>query len=352
MNSESEIIQSSKVHPYRQSDSIFLRKTWYDIFSKHALFKDQESLFIDIESCFYDQKAIGLMPLIINPYKKFGSKSLQSMSNYYSPFYEFPVNFCWNQNLRNEAIAAVSQQLLEYDIIELFPLISEQADQYIQSFSEIGFVGHQYQYSINWYEDDIKNLSDYWSRRPSRLKNTLKRKLDKFSKNPFYQMKVVSPSSELELYKFLSDYHQVYFESWKRVEPYPAFIDLICEDAFKNNELRFGFIYYGDEPIAAQLWFVCGESAYIYKLAYNNSHKELSPGTLLTASLIEHVIEQDGVKIIDFLTGNDKYKSDWMSKNRTLYGIHFCNNKTAWGKIEIYKNTLSTIKKCLANTIK
>ena len=38
------------------------------------------------------------------------------------------------------------------------------------------------------------------------------------------------------------------------------------------------------------------------------AHKQLSPGTVLTAYMMEQVIDKDRVSRIDFLSGDDEYK--------------------------------------------
>ena len=54
-------------------------------------------------------------------------------------------------------------------------------------------------------------------------------------------------------------------------------------------------------------------TAFIHKLAHVEDSLKASPGTLLSAALFRHVIEVDGVKRVDFGTGNDGY-------NQTLSG--------------------------------
>jgi hypothetical protein len=45
--------------------------------------------------------------------------------------------------------------------------------------------------------------------------------------------------------------------------------------------------------------------AEIFKVAYDEAHKALSPGTLVTALVMEHVLEVDRVREVDYLTGDD-----------------------------------------------
>ena len=62
-------------------------------------------------------------------------------------------------------------------------------------------------------------------------------------------------------------------------------------------------------------------TAYIHKLAHLESAKLISPGTTLSAALFEHVIDRDKVALVDFGTGSDRYKADWMEEIRPRYRL-------------------------------
>lgn len=74
-------------------------------------------------------------------------------------------------------------------------------------------------------------------------------------------------------------------------------------------------------PVAAQMWTVEKGTAYIHKLAHRSEARDLSPGSLLTAALMERVINQDRVQLVDFGTGDDAYKRNWMEEVRTLHRV-------------------------------
>ncbi|MGQ3178824.1 MAG: GNAT family N-acetyltransferase, partial [Blastomonas fulva] len=62
-------------------------------------------------------------------------------------------------------------------------------------------------------------------------------------------------------------------------------------------------------------------TAYIHKLAHDERHIQASPGTLLTHALFSHVIDTDHVDLVDFGTGSDPYKRDWMEDVRPRYRL-------------------------------
>src|SRR5690606_16979754 len=75
------------------------------------------------------------------------------------------------------------------------------------------------------------------------------------------------------------------------------------------------------QAIAAQMWTVEGDAAFIHKLAHRETAKPISPGSVLSAALFRHVIDNDRVSLIDFGTGDDAYKRDWMERVRPRYRL-------------------------------
>ena len=74
--------------------------------------------------------------------------------------------------------------------------------------------------------------------------------------------------------------------------------------------------------MAAQLWTIENGAAFIHKLAHNPAADTLSPGTLLTRAMFLAAIDQDRVGLIDFGTGDDRYKRDWVDTVRPRYRFH------------------------------
>ena len=101
--------------------------------------------------------------------------------------------------------------------------------------------------------------------------------------------------------------------------------------------------------MAAQFWTVENGVAYIHKLAHLEARKTLSAGTTLSAALFEHVIDIDGVEFVDFGTGNDRYKADWMEEVRPRFRIDCLDplQPAAWPPLA--KRTISALGARLAS---
>jgi len=158
---------------------------------------------------------------------------------------------------------------------------------------------------------DGQSFADYWADRPGRMRTTLKRKAKKV------ECKVLTDFDEA----LWHDYETIYSSSWKPTEDHPAMLREFAREEGAAGRLRFGMAWHEGKPVAAQCWTVEGGTAYIHKLAYLESAKSLSAGTTLSAALFEHVIDKDRVALVDFGTGDETYKADWMNAVRPRYRI-------------------------------
>lgn len=156
-----------------------------------------------------------------------------------------------------------------------------------------------------------RSFADYWASRPGRMRTTLKRKGKKV------RVEVLDRFDEAAW----ANYERIYAESWKPAEDQPAMLSEFARAESEAGRLRLGLAYEGEVAVAAQCWTVENGCAYIHKLAHLESHKQLSAGTTLSAALFEHVIDRDKVSLIDFGTGDQPYKADWMEETRLRYRI-------------------------------
>jgi hypothetical protein len=156
-----------------------------------------------------------------------------------------------------------------------------------------------------------RTFAEYLAARPGALRTTLKRKAKKVD---------VEILTDFE-YDVWQSYQAVYAESWKPEEGDPELLRRFAESEGRAGRLRLGVARHQGTVVAAQMWTVEGGVAYIHKLAHLESAKPLSAGTTLTAALFEHVIDRDKVEWVDFGTGDDPYKRDWMEQIRARYRL-------------------------------
>ena len=105
------------------------------------------------------------------------------------------------------------------------------------------------------------------------------------------------------------DYETIYNSSWRDSEGYPNFIRGLIRTAAEQGWLRMGVFYIDDEPAAAQTLDRAWGFASIYKICYAEKFAKFSVGSILTADMLEHVLDIDRVREVDYLTGDDSYKA-------------------------------------------
>ncbi|MBI1401801.1 MAG: GNAT family N-acetyltransferase [Porphyrobacter sp.] len=156
-----------------------------------------------------------------------------------------------------------------------------------------------------------RSFAEYWATRPGALRTTLKRKAKKVEARVLTHF---DPDA-------WADYEAIYAASWKPAEDQPAMLRAFAEAEGAAGRLRLGVARAEGQAVAAQCWTVENGVAYIHKLAHLESHRQLSAGTTLSAALFAHVIDIDRVALVDFGTGDQGYKADWMEAVRPRFRI-------------------------------
>ncbi len=156
-----------------------------------------------------------------------------------------------------------------------------------------------------------RSYAQYLATRPGPLRTTLKRKASKVAVT---LETAFNPDT-------WAAYEAIYAESWKPGEGSPAFLRQFAEAEGVAGRLRMGLACADGVPVAAQFWTVEHGTAFIHKLAHTEASKPLSPGTTLSAALFAYVIDRDRVELVDFGTGDDGYKRDWMEAVRPRYRL-------------------------------
>jgi Acetyltransferase (GNAT) domain len=200
-----------------------------------------------------------------------------------------------------------------------------------------GFVTQEFFCFGKWYfPSEGCSYANYLSGRPSALQNTLRRKSKKLKQSGHARIEIVTGLTDIQ--KVIEDYSKVYDASWKVPEPHPNFVPGLIRTCSQQNWLRFGLVFMHDAPVAAQLWIVKGDVAYIHKLAYKEEFASLSAGTILTARMMQHVLDVDRVREIDYLSGDDDYKKAWMSHRSELWGVLAFNPRTVKGTFSMARH--------------
>jgi len=183
----------------------------------------------------------------------------------------------------------------------------------------------------NWYLQVAgRSFVDYQNHLPSALRHSISRGQRRLSKQGTWRIDI-QQQLDAHLESAIRDFVAVYQKSWKGPEPNTEFIPALARMAAAQGWLRLGVLRLDGQAIAAQLWLVKGGKASIFKLAYVTGFERFSAGSVLTAALMQHVMEVDRVQEVDYLTGDDAYKRDWMSHRRERWGLVAFDRRTLAG---------------------
>ena len=269
-------------------------------------------------------------------------KTVQSVANYFSTFCEPSAELSADQmrDLLTQMFDA-KWDLATFSALEL----GSKFHQVLRDFLAQNHLTWQQESAfVNWQLRVEKSPEEYFATLPSLLRSTIKRKTKKLQKHN-HEFKLITKPNQLPA--AFQDYKSIYQKSWKPAEEHIDFIEEFCGIAAQNGWLRLGILYLNQEAIAAQIWFVYGSTASIFKLAYLPEFKEFSAGTLVTEMLMRYVLQQDNVRLVDFGMGDEPYKEDWMNFKNVRHTITVFNNNFM-GKLACLRfKTLPKIKRKL-----
>ena len=251
-----------------------------------------------------------------------GTRQLKALANWYS-FHVGPVISAGPEAL--SLLTALARNLTLRARRVTFSPVSDEAGPH--GMGEASLLARAFR-TAGWFVDvqpcDTNHIlpvagrsyADYLATRPGPLRTTLKRKSGKLDVTLYAHFDAAAWDA----------YEAIYAASWKPAEGSPAFLRRFAREEAEAGRLRMGVARIKTGPqqgraVAAQVWTVEGGTAFIHKLAHMEDARALSPGTVLSAALFEQVIDRDRVNLVDFGTGDDPYKRDWMEASRPRYRL-------------------------------
>ena len=257
-----------------------------------------------------------------------------ALTNYYASLYSPLASLASAPAERAAALRSIIQELSSARpraaTAQFSPLDAQSPDTtaLMGELRDLGWYGRQYFAFGNWtLPCDGLDFDAYIAARDSKVRHTLERKSRKLRASGSLEI-VTEP---VDVARGMDAYDAIYGRSWKQREPYPDFVRGWARRCAERGWLRLGIASVEGKPIAAQFWFTLARRAYIFKLAYDEEYSKWSAGTVLTAHMFRHALENDRVVEIDYLTGDDPYKSAWMTHRRERIGLLACNLRSSRG---------------------
>jgi len=313
---------------------------WFENLSAHGIEPAFERLFVVVRH--RRRGSVFCLPLLVRPRAAaavFGPVT-GSLSNYYSSLFG-PIGDPAAMTVPAlRAAFAFLRRHRPAGVVDLQPLDPEAPlfERLAAALRAEAYVVDDYFCFGNWHlEVGGRSFAAYEPTIPSRLRNTIKRGRKKLESAGAWTIRIQrEPGAELE--SAIADIGAIYAKSWKVPEPFPQFVPGLCRAAAANGWLRLGVLRFEGQPIAAQLWVVKHGRALIYKLAYDEEFKRFSAGSVLSAEMMRSAIDEDHVDDVDYLTGDDAYKVDWMSHRRERRGLVAFHGRSLQGIVSLAKH--------------
>ena len=322
------------------ASSFFLSLPWFQNLCDTALDASDEVRIYTAETTGNRSPLLAMPMRFETGGSVFRPRVLSSLTNFYTSFYAplFTASVD-HASVLGQVVGAMCHEPLPWDAINVNwldvddPFFAELQRQ----FRQAGMVVQTYLTSGNWYAP-VEGMSfrDYLESLPSSVRNIAKSKNRKIDRSGRVHVEIVRGSDGLD--SALQAYQRIYAASWKSAEPYPKFIPGFVRTSASQGWLRLGVAYVDGEPAAAQIWIVSGRVASIYKIAFDERFRGLSVGTYFMMHMIRYALEVDRVRELDYLTGDHKYKQDWMSRRRERWGILAMNPRTPRGAMIIARH--------------
>lgn len=312
-----------------------MSRQWFESLSATALNGDQTLVLACVVA---DNTVMALLPLM----KSTGS-TWYSLKHQYTPVYSLLLADANQQRILGCLAQGLSRLALKGLLLEPVADNDGNLDSLQRIMETAGFSCDRVFRHYNWIlRVQGQSFENYMAARPAKLRNTISRKKRKLDREHGYEIRLFTDDTVPQA---MDDYYAVYNASWKANEQYIDFMDAIVERFSRMGWCRLGILYIKGQPAAAQLWFVLHGKASIFRLAYDEAWRRYSPGSILTSFLTQYVIDVDEVEEIDFLTGNDAYKQDWMSERRQCFALSCVKIAKPAGRFERFVESVKLILK-------
>ena len=296
-----------------EQQSLFLSRQWLENLAENAADNSQHLLL----ACVSDHgNLLAILPLWTD-----SNDNWHALSSYYTSLFSVLLA----DEHQHAALDCLAKGLAGMTIqtLRLEPVAENDPGivQLQQALERHSFDSQRLFHFVNWSQPlQGQSFDRYFEQRPSRLRNTIARKRRKLGREHDHAIRL---HTDADIERAIADYGVVYRASWKDGERFTGFTPALIRTMANAGWLRLAILYIEGQPAAAQIWFVVHRRASIFRLVYDERWQQYSPGSILTAYLMAHVIDTDKVESIDFLTGNERYKQDWMSERNERWRLVF-----------------------------
>ena len=299
------------------ASSLFDTRAWWSVTVAHAVAPAAQAMFLVVRRRGH---VVAIGPMLRTDGR------FSSLTTPYTCVYKPLFAEGLDRATRIAAMAAVMRFCRSGGIVRLDALPAEwvRLGELEGGARRTGLVPLRFDHFGNWSEDVAGiSWSAYLLRRPGALRETIRRRLRRAEKVAGARFDLFTRPDEMD--RAAEAFESVYRRSWKDAEPYPDFNVALIRATAAQGSLRLGVWSVGADSVAVQFWVVMAGRAIVLKLAHDEAFKAHSPGTVLTALMLRHLLDEEHVRRIDFGRGDDAYKRDWAVERRQRVGLLLVN---------------------------
>jgi CelD/BcsL family acetyltransferase involved in cellulose biosynthesis len=322
------------------------RLEWFDLLQRSVFPADSGIRYVHASD---GGRIVALLPVRAD--RRNGVRKIQALGNFYTPLFAPPISCGQGNGVPKQLLKRATEIAGRADVLLFSPMDPDSPlfrDLLVQ-IEALGWIPFKFFCFGNWYLPVTGDWQHYLASRGANLRGNIQRRTRRFL-DAGGALELVTDASALD--EAIAAFESVYSASWKRAEPYPRFIPALIYQLASDEALRLGIARLNGRPVAAQLWFVAGGKASIYKVAYDEACARYSPGTVLTAHLMRQAIDGDRVGEVDFLIGDDAYKKKWMTHRRERWGIVAYDPRTLMGGALLLREVFSRSAKPLRDRLR
>jgi hypothetical protein len=318
--------------------SFFSTRAWWETVLAHAIPPNAAPRLLLIR---LDGEPCGLFPMLVDP--DGGDRDgggFRALTTPYTCLYEPLIAAGHDRATLFTAFARYCRAFPTTRLDALDPAI--EAD-FSHGGRRAGLVLARFDHFGNWHEDVAGLDWPAWlAGRPGALRETIRRRTRRAERLAGARFRLFDSTNDLAT--GIAAFETVYARSWKDPEPYPSANPAQIRAAAGLGLARVGVWWVDETPAAAQFWIVGRGAAMVLKLAHDEAFKAHSPGTVLTAWMIRHMIERERVDTIDFGRGDDPYKQGWVANRRPRIGLLLINPLRPRGMLVLGRHMMGRIK--------
>ena len=320
---------------------------WFNTFLRNTS-QPPEQLHILV--CRHANRIVAIIPLCFAKLRMrvYELRALELIGNVYSPFRSALVE----RRMMPQVVEALVNHLLDdrmrkWDILKLDDISGTDpfVNGLIVAVKRHGMAVRNVPGETNVCVDltGYTGAAEYFSSLKKNFRQNIRTSINRMNKSGRFQV-VLAHGDREELDSAMDDYYLIYTDSWKEPESDPDFHRKLAHAMAAENRLRLFQLYFRPDgisadgsshgtdqlaawsdridprapgldheykPIASVYFIVHDRTAYCLKMSYRGGYEKFGPGTVLLWYAIQHLIEQDTIRTIDFQKGDDAYKLKW-----------------------------------------